>query len=340
MVFTAGAFNNATVFGGKNADTIVFNPASTNLVTIQSGDGHDVIQATAGGSSNLVVAAGKGADSIALGSNAGTVNGGGLADTITLVAAYAGGIVSGDGQGTTTAGTGTGGAADGADKISFTAGKITGATSVYGGGGADTVSFNANATTSNLTVYAGDGADLIGSSAVNLSAGSFFIDGGAGADTIKMLTLTGSSTIAGGAGADSIFISGSANAASVDGGAGADTIKFGGTPAGVMGSLSAATMITINGGAGSDSIFIGSLTKGAGSKVTVALSHTLVNVVVGSGDSIQFLSGTISSIANWLASTEINVFSSLTKFDSHKAGVNTGVSGWDLSRSMTMATTC
>ena len=251
--------------------------------------------------STLVVAAGKGADSIALGANAGTVNGGGLADTITLVAGYAGGIVSGDGQGTTTAGTGTGGAADGADKISFTAAKIAGATSVYGGGGNDTILFAASASTSNINVYAGDGADLIGGSAqmftlvlsssmvaLALTPSSFKLSPGL-PPLMVVLVLTASTS------------AGSANGASILGGAGADTITFAGSE--VMGALSAATMVTIDGGAGSDSIFIGSMTKGGTSaQTTVALSSTLVNVVVGSGDSIQVLEWILSapSRTGWL----------------------------------------
>ena len=69
------------------------------------------------------------------------------------------------------------------------------------------------------------------------------------------------------------------------------------------------------------------MTKGGTSAQTTALSSTLVNVVVGSGDSIKFLSGSVSAKANWLAVSQILVLTTLTKFASHKAGVNTGFSG-------------
>ncbi|PWL22587.1 MAG: hypothetical protein DCO99_07510 [Synechococcus sp. XM-24] len=325
LVFTAGAFVNSTVFGGSNSDTIVFNPASTNLVTVQSGDGHDVIQATAGGSSTLVIAGGKGSDSIAV-AQAGTINGGGLADTISFVAGgYAGGIVSGDGYATLSAGSGTGGAADGDDKISFTAGaKIAGATSVYGAGGDDSIYFAATAAAANVNVYGGAGADLIGGSAVKFIGGVYAIDGGAGHDTIKIGSLTKSGTILGGAGNDSIYIGGSANQSSIDGGSGNDSIRF--LNAG-QGAVSAVTAITIAGGSGSDSIYLGTMTKGSQSSVSVALSATLANLSVGSGDTVAFLSGSISSIANWLATDKIFVVSTLARFDTAATGTNSGTSG-------------
>ena len=52
--------------------------------------------------------------SVSMALTAGSVAGGGLADTIRIIGAYGGGTIFGDANGVTTAGTGTGGAADGA----------------------------------------------------------------------------------------------------------------------------------------------------------------------------------------------------------------------------------
>ena len=157
-----GGATNLTLQGGKGADTIQVD-GSASLSTVAGGDGHDRMLLSANvGSTTFVASGGKGADSIRLGSGLfASIAGGGLADTINLRANFAGGVIFTDGLGTTTAGTGTEGAADGADLVNFSAGQIAGATTIYGGGGADTIKLNDTAAkaAAKVVIDGGNGAD-------------------------------------------------------------------------------------------------------------------------------------------------------------------------------------
>lgn len=219
-----GTSTNVLIFGGKQKDTITLNGAAAGTFTsIGGGKGNDVIQASgiAAQTSSSLIGGGQGEDSIRIGTTAvNTVAGGGLNDTIRLVGAYAGGRVYGDGKGTTTVGTGTDGAADGADSISNSAGFAAAAASIYGGGGKDTI-------------------NLIAGSAV-------LIDAGNGFDSINLRGLAtsnyGNGTITGGAGNDTLSVSvtavavGAARSAlgTITGGDGTDLIIIGATTAGLL----------------------------------------------------------------------------------------------------------
>ena len=108
--------------------------------------GSDLLNLNSATLTTAKIGAGKGTDSIAFGTanNAltGSVAGGGLNDTISITALTNGSALTifGDADGVTTAGTGTGGGADGADVIGNTASLIDRAT-IYGAGGADTIKF-------------------------------------------------------------------------------------------------------------------------------------------------------------------------------------------------------
>lgn len=214
------AVGTTRVGGGKNKDSIYFNAATTSFATIQGGRGADTLSFSAAGNiRNTAISGGKGTDSIAIGAttnNSATVAGGGLADTIRLIAANNGAVIYGDGLGTTTKGTGTGGAADGADLIASTAAAATSGVTVFGGGGADTINFTQVFSAVNL-VNGGNGLDsirILDGGASNYGLGSIL--GGAGEDTIvvgnsavvagSLVTQLG--TINGGSGEDRIIISG------------------------------------------------------------------------------------------------------------------------------------
>jgi hypothetical protein len=197
---------------------------------------------------------------------------------------------------------GTGSSADGADLISFTAASITAAASIYGSGGNDTLRLADTASTgaSVLVVDGGKNADTIGSTTVIVGgAGNATLSGGTGHDTIKFASIN-SSMIFGGAGIDSIVGNTvSAVGASINGGSGTDSITFLGS-----GSNSAQAIITINGGAGADVITLGSYTG----TLNQTSGTVIGNVAVTSGDVLIMQSvGAVSTSANWLLSTQVEI---------------------------------
>jgi hypothetical protein len=301
----SGIATNATVTGGKGADTISVGAGTWSLSTVQGGDGHDrLLLSAAAGSSTFVAGGGKGSDSIRIGNTTfATVAGGGLDDTIRFTNAdFGGGKVYGDAIGTTTAGTGTGGAADGADLFIATKTVFGTATTIYGGGGSDTVQLNSTATTALLLIDGGNGNDLIGQTTtdfVKALTGSQIL-GGAGADTIKFERGANAFTVDGGAGADSIYIGTATDTFNVKGGADNDTITLDGGGEGLFNALG-----TIDGGAGVDSIILNDTKGSAGvEKAYTLLTGVVATIKYGSGDIIALTSAT-----TWLASsfTAVNI---------------------------------
>ena len=222
LSFSGGnAVTTSLVNGGKQKDTItLINQSTGSFATLNGGRGADIIQGTgAGAFTNSLIGGGKGTDSIRIdgAQTAGSVAGGGLADTIRIIGGYAGGTIFGDANGVTAAGTGTGGAADGADQILLSA-VSTAAGTIYGGGGNDTITMQSGllqtAGTANL-VDGGNGADsitIVGHAAA-LGYGDGTITGGKGHDTIDVDHNTGGlgavlATISGGAGTDQILVAG------------------------------------------------------------------------------------------------------------------------------------
>jgi len=214
--FSGGAqtITSSLINGGQGVDTIrAVGIAASTFVSINGGQGNDILnfsgQATQFTTSQL--GGGQGNDSIVLGlGEITTVAGGGGADTISFTQNYilASATIYGDAIGVTTAGTGTGGAADGADLITGTGITVGARTSIYGGGGNDTIAFNLR-TAGLIDGGAGDDSIFLGSGARAAEAyGIGSILGGAGNDTISV-ALTGYSnaaqgTISGGAGTDLI----------------------------------------------------------------------------------------------------------------------------------------
>jgi hypothetical protein len=190
-----------------------------------------------------MIVGGKGTDSIKVGTAAvASVAGGGLADTIRLTGAFAGGRVYGDSVGTTAAGTGTGGAADGNDLITNSAAMAAGAAaSIYGAGGNDTITLAASSGA--LLIDGGAGADVINGNAIATSIyGLGTITGGAGNDTLNIqntsvvagVLRTGLGTLSGGAGTDLIKFSNSGTQLS-------GAIAAGGMSGNVLGIISGVT---------------------------------------------------------------------------------------------------
>ena len=289
----SGLATNATVTGGKGADTIYVGAGTWSLSTLQGGDGHDrLLLSAAAGSSTFVAGGGKGTDSIRLGNTTfASVAGGGLSDTINFTNAdFGGGIVYGDAIGVTTAGTGTGGAADGGDLFLATATLFGTATTIYGGGGDDTVKLNSSATTALLIIDGGDGADLIGNTAtdfVKALSGSMVL-GGAGNDTIKLERGADKFTVDGGAGADSISIETGIDTFMAKGGAGNDTIRLAKGAVGLFNALG-----TIDGGAGTDSIVLDDTSGSAVVEATyTAFAGIVATVKYSSGDIIALNTAT------------------------------------------------
>ena len=140
---TSGLLSTSIVNGNKGADTIVISTTASSNGSVGGGLGHDTIELTTTAGVTWINAGG-GKDTITLVAEAavGTVAGGGLADTIAFSGAFDGGVIYGDGVGVLTGGSGTGGTADGADKIGLTAFNIDGATTIAGGGGSDSVTID------------------------------------------------------------------------------------------------------------------------------------------------------------------------------------------------------
>ena len=135
----------------------------------------------------------------------------GLADTIDIgTALFNGGVIYGDAVGVTTEGTGTGGLADGNDRIVMTGAGIgtasTGA-SIYGAGGVDTIAISNIVSTAAGVLLAdgGNGNDSILLSDGNHTGDSASLNGGNGQDTITVTTAVGALRLDGGAGQDTIF---------------------------------------------------------------------------------------------------------------------------------------
>jgi len=258
------------VNGGKGADSIYFNGATTSFATVQAGRGNDTLAFTAAGAStNSQLLAGKGTDSLAINgaslANSVSVAGGGLADTIRLNGAFAGGLIYGDALGQTTAGSGTDGAADGNDLIAATGAAATAVASVYGAGGSDTIWFTQAFSGANL-FDGGNGNDSISISdggATNYGGGSIL--GGDGADTIRV-SLSGNTT--------GVLVSA---LGTINGGAGADRIIVGTT---------ASTMATANASS------LGTLTAGFNAIIQYGAGDTIVL-------NTQIASNTFTAIANW-----------------------------------------
>ena len=222
----ADAVTSTFVFGGTGKDSISLGGANTGTnTTVQGGAGADRIFFTgANAMSSSYLMGGKGTDAISMVGTIGTVAGGGLADTITLGAALTrSSVVYGDALGVKTKGTGTGGAADGADVIANSA-LVMAAATIYGGGGADVIDVR------------------------NLSASSY-IDAGNGQDSITLFsggTANNNGTIFGGAGLDTIRLYSGQGAialssqALIDGGTQNDTylVNFGGV-SGNFGNITA-----------------------------------------------------------------------------------------------------
>ncbi|GCE64745.1 calcium-binding protein [cyanobiont of Ornithocercus magnificus] len=209
------------IYGAKGKDTIAIGAEQILAdVNINAGLGADLITFEGGASvTNTYIGAGKGADSIHLGTAsfiAASIAGGGLSDTITIEPstnyyedkfARGGGVkIYGDAFGVTTAGTGLGGGADGADIIGGSA-QDFGNASIYGAGGADTIKvFGCSA-----LVFGGNGHDVIHIYGQTLNS----VNGGSGDDIIKHFNphtgsplLTGIPTLNGGAGNDSLIYGG------------------------------------------------------------------------------------------------------------------------------------
>lgn len=266
----ANAVTASKVNGGMGADSIQFQNATTSFATVQAGKGNDTLAFTAVGNvRNSALFGGKGTDSLALNgaslNSTATVAGGGLADTITLNGAFAGGLIYGDANGQTTKGSGTGGAADGNDLIAATGAAATAVASVYGAGGADTIWFT----------QAFSGANLF--------------DGGKGNDSIRISDAGtnnyGLGSILGGDGNDTIRVSLSGNTTGVlvtamgtiDGGAGSDRIIVGTT---------ASTIASANATA------VGTMTAGFNAIIQYGAGDTIVL-------NTQIASNTFTAIANW-----------------------------------------
>lgn len=299
-----GGTTNVTLFGGGGADTINLAAAqATTLTTIQSGDGHDRILASAiAGASTLIIAGGKGLDSIGLGTTqVGTVAGGANDDTISFGAAtFNGGTLFGDGLGVITGSTG------GNDLFQITGAAIGSAASIYGAGGADTINLG-GAAAQQLQIDGGDAADLISNTAANAGTTAATILGGNGADTISMLGMGGAgvglTTILGAAGHDSIFVGTNGGLGSVDGGAGNDTITWRGA---LATTTSYAAIGTIDGGSGTDLIIAGR--DLAGGLLGSALSAAAGSAANGFAANIQYVSGdTIQMNTTACSTATINV---------------------------------
>jgi len=221
LSFTAGATIASTlVNGGVNKDSITFAAGVTSFTTVSGGKGNDSITFTAqvADFTTASVGGGQGADSINVNNFVfGTVAGGGLNDTIRFNGAIgSASVIFGDGAGVTTEGTGTEGAADGADLIISTQGNQAGQNvSIYGAGGNDTISFSQGfaVATANQIVDGGNGADSI-NWGVSSEGGSIF--GGAGNDTIFY---AGTNTIQGDPALFAVV--------TLSGGAGTDLIRLG-----------------------------------------------------------------------------------------------------------------
>ena len=220
LSFSGGnATTSSLVMGGKQKDTItLLNQSTGSFASLIGGKGADLIQGTgAGAFTNSLIGGGQGADSLRIdgAQTAGSVAGGGLNDTIRIIGAYAGGSIYGDANGVTTAGTGTGGAADGADQILLSA-VSTGAASIYGGGANDTITFlSGTGAGVNTLIDGGNGADsitIVGHAAGN-GYGDGTITGGNGNDTIDVRYSSAAlgaalATISGGEGTDQIIVAG------------------------------------------------------------------------------------------------------------------------------------
>jgi len=285
--------NSSSLYGGKGADSVTVTTITGGKVFL--GAGKDTITVTNSDSGKVI--GGAGVDKLTFNGRGGTVVGGGLGDSILISTAFAG-KVYGDGDGVTTSGSGTGGRADGADRI--TGSSLSAAPSIYGGGGADTIRVGAITKTAaeGLFIDGGDAADSIVIGAVSATT---TISGGKGADTVTFTSVNDRSlrinadgghdrvtgaeihgSIYGGAGNDTIIVTDvSGGSTLIDGGAGNDTVK-------IVTSLRSGS--TINGGAGNDTVYL------AGAIGANAAAHSR-KIDLGDGDdSIRLDSGAVIAL--------------------------------------------
>lgn len=350
-LFSGATMNPTSVFGAKGADSIdaVTEQNISSQVSIYAGAGHDTIQL---GESAAVTYAklGVGNDSInfACSTELVTIVGGGMADTISFVSDFEGGLLYGD--------TSASSSNDGADLIGSTGVSIITNTSVYGGGGADTIAFSCageatrleggaqsdlivlDVVTTALTVAGGDGGDSIFLTSGTATANTGSVLGGAGHDSISLVTTFGGGmSIDGGVGNDTIAFD-AASALNVFGGSQADLITTtaadlqiasiaGGDGADTIEVLTIQTTGSIGGGAGNDSIIIGGTATTAGSLSTINSgagtdtisvlqeaannSGTLIGdaqITYNAGDTIVLSTSVItlsSTVANWQAGVSV-----------------------------------
>ena len=274
IVIASGAITNGLVLGNKGADFLDIGFTASTGGTVGGGLGQDTIMLSgvATGAAASLAVGGGGADSINFvlaGDGTTTIAGGGLGDTITLNNAVAGITIYGDAYEVTTAGTGTGGTADGADLIGATTANLDAASSIYGAGGNDTITINSAAGT--VVADGGNNNDSI--TLTHLDAAST-VTGGAGADTIAIATAGAAVTVGGGFGADIIQLDAGGNT-KITGDAGTDTI--------LVKTVAAGTN-DIDGGDQADGIYFATATTG-----TLALLNGTGTIKGGAGaDTIAF----------------------------------------------------
>ena len=244
-----------TMQGGGGNDTIGLNSADIDRGNLGLNAGNDLLSSnTTAIFNSAVVALGAGADTLtaayvsAVGS---TITGGGGADTINIDdGGLVGGQVNGDQLGDNTF--------FGADLITISAKALDSATTINGGYGNDTIS--ASFTAANKGTFAtgfingnvgNDDLDIIGIGSGGAAiAGSAFVGGGAGADTITVSVESGGQswgTLMGGGGNDTIvysaaavsnaFASAGTTGGFIQGGEGADSISFNGNTTGAVSQL-------------------------------------------------------------------------------------------------------
>jgi Ca2+-binding RTX toxin-like protein len=261
MTFTfANTITSSDIFGGQKQDSIDFRAAG-NLTSssVNGGKGNDTIVVGSGFiSTSALIGGGKGIDSISVGTAAHTntsIGGGAHADTISLVSFLSAATsIYGDTIGSTTTSADAGG-----DFIHGTAGISTTAASIYGGGGNDTV-------------------HLLG-----FNQSQSLIDGGDGADSIRVASSSNHGQINGGAGNDTITIQQSSDS-----------------------NLAAPSqLVTLNGGAGTDMFRVGTNLDIVSALATV----TALNMVVdyGAGDVINLGTTLATTQSNWAAGGVYNL---------------------------------
>lgn len=305
---------NSDIAGNKGADTLSIAATTASVgASVTAGLGNDSISIGTAGFANYI-AGGAGADTVVLatGANAGTIVGGGLADSITLATGALNSIfIYGDGNGVTSAGTGEGGQADGADFIGGTNASFATGASVYGAGGADTIAFLSAAgnTANGILLNGGDGSDTISLQDVAAGVVNTSIAGGNGADTLVLTTSQAGASVTGGLGQDSIVV-GAGSALTIAGGKGVDTILFtNATASNITGgdqndniyagtAFSAATALTVFNGAST-------IDGGNGADTIATLGFGATGSILGGAGNDSIVMGTAAAAA-WASNGTIN----------------------------------